>query len=210
MTLAIFDFDGTMIRGDSVVAYLLFARKKGLLSAGRLVRAGLSACLFRLGLTDAGRAKSAALAFRKDVPAEKLDSLDRAFARDLCQRVYPDALAAMNERKRQGDTVILLTASTDHYMHFVAEGLPADRLICSVTDRNGRVLRNLRGSEKTAALNEYIASLPEEPDLSASCAFGDSASDLPLLRLTGHPFLVNPGRKALKRAGGTVPVLHWQ
>ena len=71
MTLAIFDFDGTMIRGDSVVSYLFFARKQRLLSAGRLLWAGLFACLFRLGLTDAGRAKSAALAFRKDVPAEK-------------------------------------------------------------------------------------------------------------------------------------------
>ena len=210
MTLAIFDFDGTMIPGDSIVSYLFFARKKGLLSAGRLLWAGLSAGLYRLGLMDAGRAKSAALAFRKDVPAEKLDSLDRAFARELLRKIRPDALCAMNERKSQGDTVILLTASTDHYMRFVAEGLPADRLICSVTDRDGRVLRNLRGSEKAAALNEYISSLPGKPDLSASCAFGDSASDLPLLRLTGHPFLVNPGRKALKRAGGTVPVLHWQ
>ena len=210
MKLAIFDFDGTMIRGDSIVSYLFFARKNRLLSAGRLALAGLSACLFRLGLTDAGRAKSAALAFRKSIPAEKLDSLDRAYARELLRKIRPDALCAMNERKRQGDTVILLTASTDHYMRFVAEGLPADRLICSVTDRNGRVLRNLRGSEKAAALHEYVSSLPGKPDLSASCAFGDSASDLPLLRLTGHPFLVNPGRKALKRAGGTVPVLHWQ
>ena len=209
MTLAIFDFDGTMIRGDSVISYLFFARKEGLLSAGRLVWAGLSACLFRLGLTDARRAKSAALSFRKNVSAEKLDSLDRAFARDLLRRIYPDALAAMNERKRQGDTVILLTASTDHYMRFVAEGLPADRLICSMTDRDGRVLRNLRGSEKAAALQEYVSSLPGKPDLSASCAFGDSASDLQLLRLTGHPFLVNPSRKARKLAGGAIPVLDW-
>ena len=210
MKLAIFDFDGTMIRGDSIVSYLFFAKKEGLLSAGRLAWAGLSACLFRLRLTAAGRAKSAALAFRKGVPAEKLDDLDRAFARELLKKVYQDALSAMNERKRQGDTVILLTASTDHYMRYVAEGLPVDRLICSETDRDGRVLRNMRGSEKVAALNEAVSSMPEKPDWSASCAFGDSASDLQLLRLTGHPFLVNPGKKALKRAGGTVPVLHWE
>ena len=210
MKLAIFDFDGTMIRGDSIVSYLFFARKEGLLSAGRLAWAGLSACLFRLRLTDAGRAKSAALAFRKSIPAEKLDSLDRAFARELLKKVYPDALSAMSERKGQGYTVILLTASTDHYMRYVAEGLPVDLLICSETDRDGRVLRNMRGSEKVAALNEAVSFMPEKPDWSASCAFGDSASDLQLLRLTGHPFLVNPGKKALKRAAGTVPVLRWE
>ena len=68
MTLAIFDFDGTMIQGDSIVRYLAFARKAGLLSFGQLIRAGLAACLFRLGLTDAKRAKSAALSFRKGAP----------------------------------------------------------------------------------------------------------------------------------------------
>ena len=87
MTLAIFDFDGTMIDGDSIVQYLLFARKAGLLSAGRLFGAGFSAGLFRLGLTDAKRSKSTALSFRKGVPQPKLDSLDRAFAESLLTKI---------------------------------------------------------------------------------------------------------------------------
>ena len=64
--------------------------------------------------------------------------------------------------------------------------------------------------EKAAALNEAVSSMPEKPDWSASCAFGDSASDLPLLRLLGRPYLVNPGRKARRKAAGRIPILSWK
>ena len=78
------------------------------------------------------------------------------------------------------------------------------------TDENGQVLRNVRGEEKVAALRELLSELPEEADLSLSTGYGDSASDLPLLRLLGRPYLVNPGRKARRKAAGQIPILSWK
>lgn len=214
MRLAVFDFDGTMIRGDSVVSYLVFAAKEGLLPVSRLISAGLCACLHRLGLMSAQKAKSAALSFRGKVPQDRLTALDRAFAEALLSRIRPDALDAVKDHRQRGDTVVLLTASTDHYMRFVAEGLPADRLICSETDRAGQVLRNVRGEEKVKALQEFLDSQPEQAEFPGSCAYGDSASDLPLLRLFtrlgGQAYLVCPGWKARKKAAGQFQILTWR
>ncbi len=210
MTLAVFDFDGTMIRGDSIVSYLWFARKKGLLSLSYLVRAGLFGALSQAGIVSRQRAKSAALSFRKTLSEAQKTALDQAFAKPLLKQIRPEALSAMKDHRRRGDLVVLLSASTDHYMRYVAQGLPVDRLICSQTDENGRVLRNVRGEEKVMALRELLDELPEEADLSLSTGYGDSASDLPLLRLLGRPYLVNPGRKARHKAAGQIPILSWK
>ena len=210
MTLAVFDFDGTMIRGDSIVSYLWFARKKGLLSLPRLVRAGLFGALSQAGIVSRQRAKSAALSFRKTLSEAQKTALDQAFAKTLVKQIRPEALSAMKDHRRRGDLVVLLSASTDHYMRYVAQDLAIDRLICSTTDESGRVLRNVRGTEKVAALRELLSELPEEADLSLSTGYGDSASDLPLLRLLGRPYLVNPGRKARRKATGRIPILSWK
>ena len=210
MTLAVFDFDGTMIRGDSIVSYLWFARKKGLLSLPYLVRAGLFGALSQAGIVSRQRAKSAALSFRKTLSEAQKTALDQAFAKTLLKQIRPEALSAMKDHRRLGDLVVLLSASTDHYMRYVAQGLPVDRLICSTTDESGRVLRNVRGKEKVAALRELLDELPEEADLSLSTGYGDSASDLPLLFLLGRPYLVNPGRKARRKAAGRIPILSWK
>ena len=210
MTLAVFDFDGTMIRGDSIVSYLLFARKKGLLSLPQLVRAGLFGALSQAGIVSRQRAKSAALSFRKTLSEAQKTALDQAFAKTLLRQIRPEAFSAMKDHSRRGDLVVLLSASTDHYMRYVAQGLNVDRLICSITDENGRVLRNVRGEEKVAALRELLSGLPEEGDLSLSTGYGDSASDLPLLRLLGRPYLVNPGRKARRKVAGRIPILFWK
>ena len=210
ITLAVFDFDGTLIRGDSITAYLRFARQRGFVTFSELAAAGWAAVRFRLGLTDAASAKTISLRFRKRADSPQLDALDEAFARQLLARVYPDGLARIAACRAQGDRIILLSASTINYMRFVAAGLQADHLICSGLDAQGRVFPNVRGEEKVQQLKSYISSLPEPPDLQASSAYGDSASDIPLLELTGHPYLVNPGRKALKKAQGRIPVLTWR
>ena len=210
MTLAVFDFDGTMIRGDSIVSYLWFARKKGLLFLPYLVRAGLFWALSQAGIVSRQRAKSAALSFRKTLSEAQKTALDQAFAKTLLKQIRPEALSAMKDHRARGDLVVLLSASTDHYMRYVAKDLNIDRLICSTTDESGQVLRNVRGEEKVMALRELLDELPEEANLSLSTGYGDSASDLQLLCLLGRPYLVNPDRKARRKAAGRIPILSWK
>ena len=59
-------------------------------------------------------------------------------------------------------------------------------------------------------VGRVVEALPEEAALSSSSGYGDSVSDLPLLRLLGRPYLVNPGRKARRQAAGQIPILTWK
>lgn len=54
---ALFDFDGTLIRGDSIVRFVRYAHARGLIGAGGLLRAALWAVAYGLHLTTAERAK---------------------------------------------------------------------------------------------------------------------------------------------------------
>ena len=62
-TLALFDFDGTLIPGDSIVSFVRFARKKGVLS--RREYAGILLCTVKylLGSLTDGEMKTRSLRF---------------------------------------------------------------------------------------------------------------------------------------------------
>ena len=58
---ALFDFDGTLLKGDSIVRFCFFARRQGLCSLAHL-RGGARAALgYKLGLSSARQSKASAL-----------------------------------------------------------------------------------------------------------------------------------------------------
>ena len=57
-TLALFDFDGTIIPGDSIVRYTRWARKKGAMSWGKFLKACLAAIGYPLRLVSSERSKT--------------------------------------------------------------------------------------------------------------------------------------------------------
>jgi hypothetical protein len=54
------------------------------------------------------------------------------------------------------------------------------------------------GPNKAVAMREFAEA--ENIDLAASFAYSDSATDLPLLEVVGHPVVVNPDRELMKAA----------
>ena len=69
---AFFDFDGTMIPGDSIAAFVRYARKRGIMTRREFLKALLAAARYVLGLTDAVYSKNAALRFRMRLsPADR-------------------------------------------------------------------------------------------------------------------------------------------
>ena len=208
--LAVFDFDGTLIQGDSIAAYLRFALKERALSPARLGWAALAFCAWKAGLITAAQAKTAALSFLRKLSGARKEALDEAFAQALAARIRPKAAAEMEKRRSEGCLIVLLSASTENYMAPLAALLGADKLICSRLDGQGRVTVNVRGTEKKVQLEKWLEEQRIGADLPASFSYGDSASDLPVLGMTGHPFLVSPGKKALRAAKGKIPVLDWR
>ena len=66
-------------------------------------------------------------------------------------------------------------------------------------------------AEKVRRIRAWAEEQPEAVDFARSRAYGDTAGDLPMLRLVGEGFAVNPKRK-LRRAAKkeNIPILRWR
>lgn len=209
-TLALFDFDGTLIPGDSIVAFVRFARRRGALSRRGYARVFFSTVKYLLGgLTD-GEMKTRSLAFLQGLPREEGEKLSRDFVKqELLPRVYRDGKETLEKHRENGDLLLLVSASTDNYMRFAAEALGFDAVLCTELNGDFAVESNCKGPEKVRRVEEWLRDHGVEADFPASYAYGDSKSDESMLRLCGHPVLVNP-RKALKERMSEGQIVSWR
>ena len=205
--LAIYDFDGTMIRGDSIAAYLLYAFRRRMLPLSALLTGAACALLHRCGLISAGQAKQRALRFLARIPAADRADMDTAFAQSLSARICPAALRQMQDDRRDGKLIVLLSASTDNYMAPLGQLIGVDQLIC--TRLSDLPDGNCRGRVKAERLHAWLDASGIVPDFAASAAYADSASDAPVLDLVGSPRLIDPSARTRRRLAGRYPILRW-
>ena len=203
--LAVYDFDGTMIRGDSIVAYLRYAHARRRMGFPALLRAGWAGLVSRMGVLSAGEAKRRALSFRDRLTEEERCALDTAFAITLRDSIRPAALRQMAQDHAAGRKIVLLSASTDNYMLPLAALLKVDALIC--TPAGLLPEGNCRGAEKVRRLEAWLAEKGLTPDRPTTVAYGDSRSDAPVRARAGTAYLVNPRRRVRRKL--SYPCLHW-
>ncbi len=207
---AFFDFDGTMIPGDSIAAFVRYARKRGIMTRKEFFHALLAAARYVLGLTGAADSKNAALRFRMRLSPADREALDRDFVRDcLLPRVYPQARACIARHLREGRVPVIVTASTENYMRFAAEALGVSALLATPLRPDGTVGVNCRGEEKPRRIRAWLRDRGMEADFAASWAYGDSRSDLPMLLSCGHPVQVNP-KRAMRKAAPDMEKENWK
>jgi HAD superfamily hydrolase (TIGR01490 family) len=215
---AYFDFDRTVHDGDAGVLFgkeLLRIRRRRLRDEARgtlgwlgrnvafeawLGRLYAEATVLRLA-SDARLVKRSRL-LRKVytmMRGLRLDDL-RGLANDfvdevVSQRLFPQALQEMQAHRQAGRTVIVVSTGMRLLIEPIKRHLPIDDVIAVdlvAPDGllSGEVRGPLWGQEKADAVREYAhrrgLSLPR------SYAYSDHRSDLPFLRLVGHPVAVNP------------------
>ena len=208
-SFAFFDFDGTLIPGDSIAAFVRYARKRGFMPRREFLRAMLSAAGFLLGVKNAADSKNAALRFRMRLSPADREALDRDFVRDcLLPRVYPQGQVCLDLHRQAGRETVLVTASTENYMQIIADELGFSALLATPLNPDGTVGENCRGEEKPRRIRDWLREQGLEADFAASFAYGDSKSDLPMLLLCGHPVQVNP-KKALRKAAPEMEKAYW-
>lgn len=213
---ALFDFDKTLSRGDSVVPFLLYCVRRGAAPAGQLVKALRGYARQRVRPEEITLAKAWTFSFLQGRTRAEVDDLARDFWRDvLMKRVFRQGAAEVARLREAGYHVLVVSASASVYMNVLPEFLPADGVLSTVCgvdadDRyNGRVGENCKGVQKPLRIAEYLAANHLTLDYSASRAYGDSASDAPMLSLVANPVLVNP-RPALRKAFPEAPVVQWR
>ena len=205
--MAFFDFDGTIIKGDSIVPFLLYGYKKGFVPLGAFFKAVLAAIGYAFGRLSDVEAKQRSLAFLMGKNKKEIDVLAENFFNDILKkRCYHQALETIEQCKREGLKVLIVSASPDVYMQAVKTGLGADAIIatrCALDENNvylgGLASNNCKGFEKTLRIAEFVASAGLDVDFEKSKGFGDSFSDVPMLELTAHPVIINGKKKTILR-----------
>lgn len=198
--LAIFDFDGTLVRGDSLLPFLelVAGRTKARTALLRSVRAALWNRAVRAGREDSRTAVKAGLLARtlKGVPIERAQEA----APRLCKwvRWHQPMLDALRRHADRGDRVVVATGALKLYMPHLLSDLPVDELIATemeVVDgvMTGRMCHggNCVREEKARRVTEY---LDRHGPFRATHGYGNRPSDLPFLALMQHPTVVKIAR----------------
>ncbi len=193
---AIFDVDGTMVRGGTERLFFRYLVRTGRLSPRR-------ACLFLLRLAAAPQSRHRDKTYLAGMEAAALESLGRhCFKQHILPRLRPGALACLRGHQAERHKIILLTGSLAFLMHPLKEFLGADWLIATELARRHRLLTGQiaglhpRGQNKRLLMEKLARN--QGFDLSRSFAYGDHGEDIPVLECVGHPVAVNPTR-LLKR-----------
>jgi HAD superfamily hydrolase (TIGR01490 family) len=198
-----FDLDRTLMEGSSAFQFGRAAYKAGLLSRRQLITDAWANLKFRLrGSTDAD---THALRDRisKSLAGTRVRDLERLgpdVLAGVLPRVYPQMLAVAYEHQDAGRRVFIVTAAAQELADTLARVLAFDGSIGSQFSavRDGVFTGEPTGyfvyrADKARAVQDLA--LREGIDLSVSYAYSDSESDLPMLRLVGHPVAVNPDRE---------------
>lgn len=209
-TYALFDFDGTLIRGDSILLLVMYARRKGLLTPAQLRSALWAAVRYGLRLTPAVRAKECALSFLAGRSAEEVETIVQAFYRDVLEpRLRPQGMEAIAHHRDTGHEVLLISASSTFYLEPLRARLGLTDIIGTRLDFDpsgtftGRICGdNCRGVQKPLRLAEYLAAKGDRLDYDTSTAYGDSYGDLPMLHLCAHKVAVNPKHRLWRALQG--------
>jgi len=196
---AFFDLDRTLMAGSSAFQFGRAAYRAGLVTRRQLATDAWENVRFRLrGSTDSG---ADALRERigrmlEGVRVRELQRLAPDVLAGVLPRLYPQMLEIAYEHQDVGRPIFICTAASQEMAELMAIVLTFDGAVGSVSEvvdghYTGRAGGPFTYREGKA---EAIRDLAEREgiDLAESWAYSDSESDLPMLRLVGHPVAVNP------------------
>src|SRR3954470_10876018 len=196
---AFFDLDKTLMEGSSAFHFARASYKAGQLSRRQLARDVRDNVRFRLrGSTDeateALRSRVyEAIAGRRVVDLQRLTPQILA---GILPLVYPQMLEVAYRHQDAGRPVFIVTAASNEIAELLASVLVFAGGIGARSEvRDGVYTGRPEGpftyrEGKAEAIREVADR--EGIDLSESWAYSDSESDLPMLRVVGHPVAVNP------------------
>ncbi len=197
---AFFDVDGTLVRTNIVHAFAFYAMNQGSIlgTAWQTARTVLSVPLF--AAADRLNRKLFNEVFYRYYAGQSEDRLEtlaaELFEDVLRPAIYPGTPRLIEETRRAGCRIVLVTGALDFTVRRLAEHLGADDLIANRMRfvqgvATGRVVPPIiEGAHKALVLRDYC--VREGLALEKSFAYSDSFSDYPMLAVVGHPAAVNP------------------
>ena len=205
---AFFDLDKTVVAKSSTLAFGRPLYKEGLISPAIVVKGAYAQLAYQLlGANEVRMEKSrvALLELTRGWNAERVQALVRETLQEIIDPlIYQEALDLFSEHRRAGRDLYLVSSSGEEVVKPLAEYLGVPHVIATRPgiDDDGNYDGTLDfycyGENKAIAIREEAEA--RGIDLSASFAYSDSATDLPMLEAVGHPVAVNPDRELRRTA----------
>jgi HAD superfamily hydrolase (TIGR01490 family) len=197
---AFFDLDKTLMEGSSAFQFARAVYKAGLMSRRQLASDAWANLRYRLrGASDdqSRELRDRIAASLEGVRVRDLERLGWRVLGGILPRLHPEMLEIAYDHQDAGRPVYIVTAAAQELAEMLAHVMAFDGAIGShFSDSHegiytGRASgRFVYGEAKAAAIAEVARR--EGLDLSASYAYSDSASDLPMLSAVGHAVVVSP------------------
>ncbi len=198
---AFFDVDNTVVQGASIFHLARGLYRRDFFSARDIGRFAWQQARFRVvGREDMGSvhdARETALSFAAGHTVAELTAIgEEVFDEVMATKVWPGTRALAQMHLDAGQRVWLVTATPVEVATVIARRLGLTGALGTVAETEdgvytGRLVGDiLHGPAKA----EAVSALAEREglDLAACSAYSDSANDIPLLSLVGHPCAINP------------------
>jgi HAD superfamily hydrolase (TIGR01490 family) len=205
---AFFDLDKTVIAKASMVAFSRPLHRAGMLPRRMMLKAAWGQLVYaQIGATPEKleKLRETVLGLTKGWVQSEVSEIVRGALEETSEPlVVGEALERIRDHQSQGHKVFIVSASPEEVVAPIAQLLGVDEAIATRAELDdegrysGRTERYVYGPEKEVAILETARR--DGLDLSASWAYSDSATDVPMLSAVGHPVAVNPDRELAKAA----------
>ena len=195
-SVAFFDFDHTLIMGDSFWPYLIYA--SGHFAVGVALIEGLSSFAqlrLRGDRTTAMRDFVKASLIRRLLTGKRLGQLQDAAVRvRLWQKINPPIMQALREHSTKGDKIVIASGGLSLYLPEMLREIPYDALICTDVgvENNAVTGEMINGNCVRSGKAERVAAwLANNGPFDESWAYGNYPHDVPMMNLVKHRIIVS-------------------
>lgn len=198
---AFFDCDNTILRGAAIFYLGVGLYRHGFLTRRDIARFAWQQAWFRLNgaedpehISDAQHTALGLVAGKRTADLEAI--CEEVFEQVVADKIWPGTRALVQMHLDAGQRVWLVTAAPLEVARVIARRLGMTGALGTVSEVDGGrytgrlVGELLHGPAKAAAV--HALARHERLDLDRCAAYSDSANDIPMLSLVGHPYVVNP------------------
>jgi HAD superfamily hydrolase (TIGR01490 family) len=201
LSLAIFDLDNTLLRGDSDHAWGEFLVNRGIVDRDYYKSENDR---FYQQYQNGGLVIADYLAFALEPLSQhskqQLDAWHEEFMAEMIEPMrLPQADKLLDKHRQQGDLLLIITATNRFVTEPIAQALGVDHILATDPEFiNGRYTGRVAGTPcfqqgKVERLKKWLAE--HSQSLDGSYFYSDSHNDLPLLEVVRFPVAVDADEK---------------
>jgi len=204
---AFFDLDKTIIARSSSLAFSRPFYTSGLINRRTVLRSGYAQFVYLAGGADHDQMERMRQYLQSMVTGWPVAQVREVVAETLHELidpiVYDEAVTLIEEHREAGRDIVIVSSSGAEVVEPIGQMLGADRVVATqMVIEDGKYTGEIEyyayGPTKADAMRELAER--HGYDLTASYAYSDSQTDLPMLEAVGHPTVVNPDKELARVA----------